>query len=147
MTGNPTNPTTPRKRAPAKPRITNAAMVAALGAKDGGVYEAAAALHCHPSTIYDRAKACQDVQDAIDFPRKRLVDLAETALKKAVKRGEPWAVCFTLKTQGKSRGYIERQDIGIGQAEPPPFDWDRAIGRLAPRPVGDPEPSSNGQSS
>jgi len=145
MADKPTNPTAAHKRAPAKPRITNAVMIAALEAKDGGVYEAAAALTCHPSTIYDRAKGHQDVQDAIDFPRQRLVDLAETALKKAVKRGEAWAVCFALKTQGKSRGYIERQDIGIGQAEPPPFDWDRAIGRLAPRPVGDPEPPGDGE--
>jgi hypothetical protein len=28
----------------------------------------------------------------------------------AVRRGEPWAVCFTLKCLGKDRGYVERQE-------------------------------------
>ena len=137
-----------RKNAkPAKPRITNDMMVRALKATDGGVYAAADKLKCHPSTIYDRAKGNSEVQDAIDHPRMLLVDLAETALKKAVKAGEAWAVCFALKTQGKARGYIERQDIGIGQADPVDFDWGRAIGRIAPGPTGDTEASSNGQDS
>jgi hypothetical protein len=40
-----------------------------------------------------------------------MVDNAESALNRSVLSGEAWAVCFTLKTQGKSRGYIERQEI------------------------------------
>ena len=37
--------------------------------------------------------------------------MAELALYKAIQDGEGWAVCFYLKTQGKQRGYIERQEI------------------------------------
>ena len=29
-------------------------------------------------------------------------------LRKAVNRGEAWAVCFTLKCLGKERGFVER---------------------------------------
>ena len=36
------------------------------------------------------------------------MDLAESALKRAVLAGEGWAVCFALKCQGKNRGYVER---------------------------------------
>ncbi|MEI8016283.1 MAG: hypothetical protein D4R81_07615 [Nitrospiraceae bacterium] len=39
------------------------------------------------------------------------LDEAEAALHKAVMRGEAWAVCFTLKTQGKGRGYTERLEV------------------------------------
>ena len=40
--------------------------------------------------------------------REGLVDVAESALFRAVVAGEAWAVCFTLKTQGKDRGYVEK---------------------------------------
>jgi len=39
-----------------------------------------------------------------------MLDNAESVLYKAVLNGEAWAVCFFLKCQGKSRGYIERQE-------------------------------------
>lgn len=49
-----------------------------------------------------------NLQSVLDESRESLVDIAETALKRAVVGGEAWAVCFTLKTQGKRRGYVER---------------------------------------
>lgn len=45
---------------------------------------------------------------AVEEARESMLDDAETALHTAVLRGEGWAVCFYLKTQGKRRGYIER---------------------------------------
>jgi hypothetical protein len=47
------------------------------------------------------------LQIAVDA-RESMVDNAESALSLAVNRGEAWAVCFLLKTQGKNRGYVER---------------------------------------
>jgi len=47
------------------------------------------------------------LQIAIDA-REAMIDNAESALSLAVNRGEAWAVCFLLKTQGKVRGYVER---------------------------------------
>jgi hypothetical protein len=43
--------------------------------------------------------------------RESFLDNAETSLQAAVIRGEAWAVCFTLKTLGKGRGYIERAEV------------------------------------
>jgi hypothetical protein len=43
--------------------------------------------------------------------REARLDEAEDALGDAVRAREAWAVCFTLKTLGKSRGYVERQEI------------------------------------
>lgn len=43
--------------------------------------------------------------------RERMIDNAEEGLNSAVDKGEAWAVCFTLKTQGKERGYTERSEV------------------------------------
>lgn len=70
------------------------------------------------------AKACGVSRTAVqlyikDRPRlqaiteeckESLIDVAENSLEKAMRAGEAWAVCFFLKTQGKSRGYIERTE-------------------------------------
>ena len=61
--------------------------------------------------IYLAAKKHPTVQEAIDDARENTGDTAELKLFEAIKAGEPWAVQFYLKTQGKRRGYIERQEI------------------------------------
>jgi predicted transcriptional regulator len=43
--------------------------------------------------------------------RETMTDNAESALYRAVLAGEPWAVCFYLKTQAKARGYVERVQV------------------------------------
>lgn len=43
--------------------------------------------------------------------RETMLDNAESSLQRAVISGEAWAVCFYLKTQGKARGYVERQEV------------------------------------
>lgn len=45
--------------------------------------------------------------------RNRLLDLAEKRLFDLVNEGHPSAIIFTLKTLGKHRGYIERQEHEI----------------------------------
>lgn len=46
----------------------------------------------------------------VEEARETMLDDAETSLHNAVLRGEGWAVCFYLKTQGKRRGYTERAE-------------------------------------
>ncbi len=52
----------------------------------------------------------------VEDARETLLDTAESALHKAVRKGEGWAVCFFLKCQGKKRGYIERTETEISGA-------------------------------
>ena len=62
----------------------------------------------------DFAKAVKDIQDiALDF--------AESQLHKQIKEGSTAATIFFLKTKGKSRGYVERQEIEV--AEKKPLSW------------------------
>lgn len=82
------------------------------------------------------------LQGVLADARETLVDSAESALLNAVMRGEAWAVCFTLKTQGKARGYVEtvRNEVsGLdgGAIQVESFNYAAAIAGIAPRPVAD----------
>jgi len=86
-------------------------IIAALQKTHGMVYLAAIDLGCAASTIYRRADKDKKVQATIDSYRGQLIDKAELKLEQAVMNGEPWAVTLTLKSLGKNRGYVERQEI------------------------------------
>jgi hypothetical protein len=86
-------------------------VIEAIKDSKGMVYVAAKAIGCNPVTIYNLAKKIPAIQEAIDIARGEMTDKAESKLFEAVDRGESWAVCFYLKTQGKNRGYIERQEL------------------------------------
>ena len=62
-------------------------------------------------TLYTYIKSKPTVQAAVDEARETMIDNVESALYSAALNGEAWAVCFFLKTQGKSRGYVERQEL------------------------------------
>ena len=99
-------------------KYKRADIIAALERNGGMVYLAARALRCSPQTIYNYRDKYPDVAQAIDNARGEMIDTAELALKRAVLEGEGWAVCFLLKTLGKSRGYIERQEITGANGDP-----------------------------
>jgi len=75
---------------------------------------AARRLGCNPRTIYRRAEKSPRIREAIDQAREELIDQAEAKLREAVQRGEVWAVSLVLKTLGKKRGYVKRQEHTIG---------------------------------
>ena len=85
----------------------------ALEESKGMVSVAAKKLGCHPDTVRNYARRYQSVSKALEEAREGMLDAAELALYGAVVRGEAWAVCFYLKTQGKSRGYVERQQVEV----------------------------------
>ena len=97
----------------AKERFKNANIVAALHQAKWMVYLAAKILGCHPDTIFKRARRVPSVQRAIDTARGEVIDTAELALWDAILRKEAWAVTFTLRTIGRHRGYVERQEREI----------------------------------
>ncbi len=81
-------------------------------------------LGCSAMTIYRRAEKVQAVRDTIDNYRGKLVDKAELKLEQAVLAGEPWAIQMTLKTIGKSRGYVERQEVTGAEGGAIVVNWD-----------------------
>ncbi len=85
-------------------------IVNAIKKAHGMVSGAAKILGCHVTTIW-RHKDSPKVAAAFHEAKEATLDFAELKLIEAMQKGEAWAVCFFLKTQGKSRGYIERSEV------------------------------------
>lgn len=94
-------------------KFTEMQAVEALLACYGNVSAAARALGVKHSTLFYRLKKSVRLQEARMEAEEQALDIAEDSLIKAVKAGEAWAVCFLLKTKGKRRGYVERQETNI----------------------------------
>lgn len=101
---------TPKKNTPAYRHYSTAEIIAAIYKANGLIAPAARILKCSRETIYAR-RAEPAIADAITMARYYALDEAEEALHDLVEAREPAAVFFMLKTLGKSRGYIERQEV------------------------------------
>jgi len=86
-------------------------IIEALTRTHGMIYLAAKELGCAPKTIYRRAEKEEKIRDAIEEYRGQIIDKAELKLETAVMNGEPWAITLALKTIGKNRGYVEKQEL------------------------------------
>jgi len=51
------------------------------------------------------------VKEAAQDAKEAMLDFAEGKLYSKIKAGDNTAIIFYLKTQGKARGYIERQEL------------------------------------
>ncbi len=74
---------------------------------------AAIARHCgvNRGTIHNRMKTSAKLTAAIHDAREAMIDNAESLLYKQMTEGNVTALIFFLKTQGKGRGYVERQEV------------------------------------
>lgn len=92
-------------------------MIEAIRAERGMVTRVADRLSCTPNTVRNYVNEFPAVREALDEERERMTDLAESALYTAIANGEPWAVALYLRTQGRGRGYVERQEVaGVSDA-------------------------------
>lgn len=96
-------------------------MIEALERSLGIVSTACQAANISRQTHYNWMKADQEYSDAVNELANRTLDFAESHLHKLIKEGNPAATIFFLKTKGKSRGYVERQEIEV--AEKKPLSW------------------------
>lgn len=84
-------------------------MIEAIRDSRGNLSTAADRLECTRQTVYNYAKDLKTVQQAIDEERERMKDHVESKLYELIDERHPTAIIFYLKTQGKDRGYVERQ--------------------------------------
>ena len=101
-----------------KLKFSNADIIKALEEKKGMIYLAAKLIGCHPDTIFKRARRSKAIQAAIDSARGVMLDNAETKLDTAINNGESWAIAFALRTIGRNRGYVERQEVSGADGGP-----------------------------
>lgn len=94
-----------------KERYTVPQVIEAINFTKGMVYLAAQRLGCSHQAVYNYAKRHPTIQACIDSNRGKLLDTAELKLLDAILKGESWAVQFALRTIGRNRGYVERQEL------------------------------------
>ena len=76
--------------------------------KAGGIVDDAARLiGCNRRTIQTFIAGSDRCRKARDEARETTIDLAESKLMEKIREGNVPSIIFYLKTQGKSRGYIE----------------------------------------
>lgn len=85
--------------------------IRAIQEANGMLTVAAKKLGVGRSAIHEMAKRHPEIQEAINETRERMVDFAENKLFEKISQGEIVAILFYLKTIGKSRGYVERQEV------------------------------------
>jgi len=96
-------------------------MLEALEKSLGIVSTACKMVDISRQTHYAWLKADEEYKKAVNSIQDGVLDFAESHLYKLVKEGNPAATIFFLKTKGKKRGYIERQEIEV--TEKKPLSW------------------------
>ena len=54
-----------------------------------------------------------DFKEDVDHVKESLLDMAECKLLENIENNENIAIIFYLKTKGKQRGYIEKQEVEV----------------------------------
>lgn len=87
----------------------------ALTRTGGNVSATAQVLGVTRRSVYMWMAKDPKLREAQEDAKESLIDMAENKLFQAVKNGDMTAIIFTLKTIGKERGYMERQQLDFGK--------------------------------
>ena len=101
--------------------VQKKAMVQALEKALGIVTQACKVVGISRQTHYNWMEADAEYKAAVAELSDVALDFAESKLHKLIDQGNPAATIFFLKTKGKERGYVERQEIAV--AEKKPLSW------------------------
>tara|TARA_R110000772_G_scaffold39545_2_gene92896 strand:- start:522 stop:1112 length:591 start_codon:yes stop_codon:yes gene_type:complete len=93
-------------------------LLAALEQSMGVVATACETLNISRTNHYKWMKESPEYKENYDDLSNKALDYAETQLMKMIGRGNTAAVIFFLKTKGKDRGYVERQEFKVQQETP-----------------------------
>ena len=82
-----------------------------LKKNNGNISEACESANIGRQTYYDWIDKDEVFKQDADDAQESLIDLAECKLIENIEGNENTAIIFYLKTKGKKRGYIEKQEI------------------------------------
>jgi len=82
-----------------------------LEKNNGNVSKACDAANIGRQTYYDWIDKDEVFKQDADDAQESLIDLAESKLMENIEKNDNTSIIFFLKTKGKKRGYIERQEI------------------------------------
>ena len=70
------------------------------------------------TTFYQWCRSDEEFKKAVDECEGIAIDMAESQLYRQIESGNTVATIFYLKTKGKKRGYVERQEIAGVEEQP-----------------------------
>ena len=94
-----------------KEMYTAQQFIAAMPQTGGVVSAIAKKIGCTWHTADKYIKSKPTVYRAWLDEKEAILDMGEMSLFKSVREGDAWAVKYLLATQGKRRGYVERQEV------------------------------------
>ena len=94
-----------------KSDINKKAMISALEKSLGVVTSACKNVGISRETHYKWLREDESYKDSVEDLENVALDFAESQLHKQISGGNPTSTIFYLKTKGKRRGYVERQEI------------------------------------
>ena len=93
----------------------------------GNVSEVCNKLNISRTTFYNYYNNDIEFKGKVDDIKNIALDFVESKLIGKIKEGDIVAILFYLKTQGKKRGYIERQETELTIQQPVVIDWSEPI--------------------
>lgn len=87
------------------------ALLEALEKSLGVVTSACKIVGVDRTTFYTYVNEDVDFKRAVDDVENIALDFAESQLHKQIQNGEVSSTIFFLKTKGKKRGYVEKQEV------------------------------------
>lgn len=99
-------------------------VIEAIKKNNGFLAPAARDLGIARSTIFRYVSRYPTIKQAVDDLRDENIDFAEHQLMKAIKNGSIPAIMFFLKTVGRNRGYVERQEVEGNLTHTVIVNWD-----------------------
>ena len=102
--------------------IKKAAMIEALEKSLGVVTDACKIVGINRKTHYEWLKNDEQYKQDVDDLSNAALDFVESKLYEKIKGGDTTCIIFYMKTKGKERGYVERQEhkLDIPQFEKMP---------------------------
>ena len=107
-----------------KTNILKNNLLEALEQSLGIVTTACKIVGCNRSTFYKYYNNDKNFRASVDELQNMTLDFVESQLHKQIKDGNTTATIFYLKTKGKKRGFVERQEIQMdGGIESKIIEW------------------------
>lgn len=83
----------------------------ALKNNNGNISEACEAINIGRRTYYSWIEKDETFKQDAEDAQESLIDLAESKLVENIKDNDNTSIIFFLKTKGKKRGYVEKQEV------------------------------------
>ena len=92
-------------------------MLEALTTSLGIVSTACETVGISRTTYYKYYKTDEQFKEQVDSISDEAIDFVESQLFELIRKGNVAATIFFLKTKGKKRGYVERQEIELDRED------------------------------